>query len=107
MQRGPYSFPNESRGETMFLPTMFGTELPTVISQPPPKGFERKGNGTVAQKVPINKDPKTVSHTDIATGSADPIALNLFGANKGGKRSKTRRLSKKRRVTRRRRQGRR
>ena len=105
MQRGPYSFPIKSERQTMFSPIKFGIGLPTVISEPPPTGFERKGNGTVAQKVPNNKGPKTVSHTYIATGSTDPTAQNLFGAKKGGKRSKTRRLSKKRRITRRLRKG--
>jgi len=54
---------------------------------------------------PGGNRPTISSRTAGATGSADPTAQNLFGAKKGGKRSKTRRLSKKRRITRRLRKG--
>ncbi len=95
MQRGPYTFPEKSKGQTMFSPGKFGVGLPTVISEPRPTGFEITGN--VAQKVPNDKAKKTVSLTQGATGSADPTAKTL---GFGGSRRKGRKLSKKRRLTR-------
>jgi hypothetical protein len=88
----PSFFPKNG---SAFPPSMFTTNPRTwnapVVTEPkvapPPAGKNGKA---------------TVSHTDRDTGT-NPLAQNLFGAKKGGKRSKTRRLSKKRRVTRQRR----
>lgn len=84
----------------------FPPEMFTAATGVPPErgtGFEagawRKGN--VQQRDPNGKNPKKKPRITVGNGAtgANPLALNLFGAKGGGKRSKTRRLSKKRRVT--------
>jgi len=95
MQSGPHRYPDKSKGETMFSPVKFGVGLPTVISEPPPTGFEKKAN--VVQKVPNDTRNKILSRTAGATGPKNSAVTKLaFGGTrrKGGKRSKQRRLTR-------------